>query len=57
MDVQWSVSRNVLDSIPGNPKPMTHQTHEEIVFFMHKQIHNKTNAYRNPIKNCLRTCN
>ena len=54
---EWSVSRKFLDSIFGNPTPMTHQPHEEIVFVMHKQSHKKTNAHRNPIKNCLPTCN
>ena len=51
VDVQWSVSTKVLDSVPGNPKPMTHQPHEEPVFVTHKQSH------KNPINSCLRTCN
>uniref|UniRef100_A0A7S4G0N6 Uncharacterized protein n=1 Tax=Eutreptiella gymnastica TaxID=73025 RepID=A0A7S4G0N6_9EUGL len=36
VDVQWSVSRKFLDSIPGNPKPMTQQLHEETLVFMHE---------------------
>ena len=33
VDVQWFVRRKVLDAILGNPKRMTHEPHEEIVFF------------------------
>ena len=42
MDVQWSVSRKVLDSIPGNLKPMTHQPHDEIASVMHNCINTAT---------------
>ena len=49
VDVQWSVSRKVVDLIPGNPKLMTHEPHEAIGFFMHKQSH--MDAHRNPIRN------